>query len=191
MDSLPADRRSVRRPSLIASARAYATRCHSRQLRTSDGAPFIEHPLEVARLLHDAGCSEVVVAAAMLHDVVEDTDVDLAVLRARFGGAVADLVQAVSDSPDVPDYRIRKQLLREQVRAAGRDAALLFAADKIAKVRELPNRSVRERTYGYELRLEHYRESLAMLQRDHARHPLVERLASELRAIDRALLSAR
>ena len=191
MDSLPAERRPDRRPSLTASARAYATRCHARQVRTSDGAPFIEHLLEVARLLRDAGCSDVVIAAAMLHDIVEDTDVDIAELRARFGDAVADLVHAVSDSPDVPDYRVRKRLLREQVRAAGRDAALLFAADKIAKVRELPDRSVRGRTHEYDLRLEHYRESLAMLQQVHGCHQLVCRLATELRAADRALVSAR
>ncbi len=179
------------RGSLTRSAHAFATHCHAHQRRTSDGAPFIEHPLEVARLVRDAGCSDDVIAAALLHDVLEDTDVGAAELRARFGDAVADLVQAVSDNPGELDYRVRKQRLRDQVRAAGRDVALLFAADKIAKVRELPDRVQRNREADHDMRLEHYRESLEMLQRRHARHPLVRRLAIELARVDRARLSAR
>jgi hypothetical protein len=181
---------------LPGSARRFAARCHSRQRRPSDGAPFIEHPLEVARLLRAAGCSDVVVAAGLLHDVVEHTDVSVAELRARFGSAVADLVQAVSDDASIPSYRRRKLLLLEQVRCAGGDAALLFAADKIAKVCELPDLVRRDRARSdrtarghrgrdhldddHQMRIEHYHESLVMLQGVAAGHPLVVRLASEL-----------
>ena len=181
---------------LPGSARRFAARCHSRQRRQSDGAPFIEHPLEVARLLSAAGCSDAMVAAGLLHGVVEHADVSLAELTARFGSAVADLVQAVSHDASIHSYRRRKQLLLEQVRRAGADAALLLAADKIAKVRELPNlvrrdhaRSTRtargHRALGHldddhQMRLEHYRESLVMLQGIAAGHELVTRLASEL-----------
>lgn len=185
MDCLAAEA-DDRSASLTRSAQAYATRCHARQWRASDGAPFIEHPIEVARLVRAAGCSEVVVAAALLHDVVERTDVSVAQLRAHFGASVADLVAAVSESGGVNDYVARKQQLREQVRHAGDDAALLFAADKIAKVRELPELGEGERTRDQQRRLEHYRACLAMLQCEHARHPLVERLAAELDRADRA-----
>jgi (p)ppGpp synthase/HD superfamily hydrolase len=61
--------------SLVRSALVFAVRCHARQRRRSDGTAFIEHPLKVAGLLHDAGCSDVVVAAGLLHDVVEDSQV--------------------------------------------------------------------------------------------------------------------
>jgi len=181
---------------LPGSARRFAARCHSRQRRQSDGAPFIEHPLEVARLLRAAGCSDVVVAAGLLHDVVEKTDVSMAELTARFGTAVAGLVQSVSDNASIQSYRPRKQLLREQVRGASVDAALLFAADKIAKVRELPDLVRRDRARSdrtgrghrtrnhldddYQMRLEHYHESLVMLREVAPGHPLVTRLASEL-----------
>jgi len=181
---------------LPGSARRFAARCHSRQRRQSDGAPFIEHPLEVARLLRAAGCSDVVVAAGLLHDVVEQTDVTMAELTARFGPAVADLVLAVSDDASIDSYRLRKQLLREQVRHAGGDAALLFAADKIAKVRELPDLVRRDQTRSdraarghrahnhidedHQMRLEHYHESLIMLRQVVAGHQLVTHLAAEL-----------
>jgi hypothetical protein len=187
----------TRAPADQRAARAFATRCHGRQRRASDGAPFIEHPLEVARLLRDAGCSDVVIAAGLLHDVVEDTPITLADLTARFGGAVADLVQAVSDDASIDSYRDRKQVLREQVRRAGDDAAVVFAADKIAKVRELPDlvrrdrarfdstpqgdRARRQLDQDHQMRLEHYRESLTMLQRVAAGHPLTLRTRRALR----------
>jgi (p)ppGpp synthase/HD superfamily hydrolase len=193
-----ADRAAIDRSSSLArSARAFAARCHARQRRQSDGAPFIEHPLEVARLLRDAGCSDVVVAAGLLHDVVENTHVSIAELSACFGHPVASLVQAVSDDPAIESYRQRKQMLREQVRDAGGNAALIFAADKIAKVRELPDQVRRDREgdattarghrarnhhleHDHRMRLEHYGQSLAMLQQVIPGHPLVTQLAIEL-----------
>jgi (p)ppGpp synthase/HD superfamily hydrolase len=165
---------------LAHSARDFATRCHSLQRRASDGARFIEHPLEVARLLRDAGCSDVVVAAGLLHDVVEDTEVGADELRERFGPDVTYLVLAVTEDPRVTSYRRRKRLLREQVREAGDEAALLFAADKISKVRELNDHPRSDRTSA--LRMEHYRQSLGMLRSVAPEHPLVGRLAAELEA---------
>ena len=192
--------------SLKDSAREFAARCHAGQRRESDGAPFIEHSLEVARLLRDAGCSEVVVTAGLLHDVVEDAHVTPAELRARFGPAVATLVHSVTDHACVGSYRQRKQVLREQVQRAGIDAALLFAADKISKVRELPDQISRDRSrFGstarglrarehleryQQSRLEHYQESLKMLQRLAPQHPLVSRLADELDDFRRGAIGA-
>ena len=193
--------------SLVRSALVFAVRAHARQRRRSDGAAFIEHPLEVAGLLHDVGCSDVVVAAGLLHDIVEECHVSIAELTWRFGAEVARLVQTVTEDATVDDYRHRKRMLREQVRTTGGDAALVFAADKIAKVRELPELVRRERACrsaddprrrsrdpldeDHRLRLEHYRRSLRMLQRVAPTHPLVKRLASDLdycpTAIRRAL----
>ena len=161
---------------LEASALEFAERSHAGQTRASDGAPFIEHPVEVARLLREAGCSPAVIAAGLLHDIVENTAVTLEDIRSRFGTTVAALVAAVTDDPSVTSYHQRKRGLREQVRKAGGDAALLFAADKISKARELAAGDGPDRPQ----RLEHYRASLGMLQRLAPQHPLVRRLADEL-----------
>jgi len=127
----------------------FAARSHAHQRRSSGGGPFIGHPLEVARLLRDAGCPDVVIAAGVLHDVLENTHTSLSELVARFGPEVADLVQAVSEDTFVTSYRRRKHLLREHVHKAGGHAALIFAADKISKVRELPDRVARDQMrYG-------------------------------------------
>jgi (p)ppGpp synthase/HD superfamily hydrolase len=180
---------------LAPRALAFAVQCHSGQRRDSDGTPFIKHPLEVARLLRDAGCGETVVAAGLLHDVV-DTDVDVPELSERFGRDVAALVDAVTDDSCVESYRLRKQLLRDQVRFLGGDAALLFAADEISKLRELPTRVRRDQQRVSDLpgdsrprrylerhatmRLDHHRASLAMLEQVVPGHELVGRLCQEL-----------
>jgi len=177
--------------SLVRAATKFAARSHANQQRGNERGPFIEHPLEVGRLLRDAGCSDVVVAAGLLHDVLENTHTSPGELTARFGPEVAGLVQAVSEDASVTNYRRRKHLLREQVLEAGGHAALIFAADKISKVRELPDRVAHERTrYGsavpahlqhdLHLRLEHYHASLRMLRAVAPAHPLVTRLAEEL-----------
>jgi (p)ppGpp synthase/HD superfamily hydrolase len=66
------------------------------------------HPVEVACLLHEGGYSDEVVAAGVLHDVLEDTDAERADLEANFGPAVAWLVSAVSDDASIEDHAERE-----------------------------------------------------------------------------------
>ena len=181
---------------LIPQALEFAVRCHAGRRRESDGEPFIQHPLEVARLLRDAGCSEAAVCAGLLHDVVEDGDIGVSELTERFGDGVAALVDAVTDGSCVDSYRQRKQVQRDNVRFVGGDAALLFAADSIAHVRGWPRRAGRQRArlddlpadsrarryveHHQELRLEHYLASLRMLERAAPGHQLVALLRDEL-----------
>lgn len=77
--------------------RAYirAERAHGDQLRDS-GAPYIEHPLQVAHILADLQSDAPTIAASLLHDVVEDTSVELETIRAEFGEEVARLVDGVT-----------------------------------------------------------------------------------------------
>ncbi len=175
----------------------FAERMHARQRRT-DGTPFILHPLEVASLLHDAGADENLIAAGVMHDLIEKTGVTPAELRERFGPQITSLVLAVSDDDRIADYDKRKAALRGQVAGAGEDALNLFAADKVSKLRELrretavdsrvsaaPGRVRRLRAR----RLRHYRRSLALLEERIPESPLVRELRNELNALlhDRAL----
>src|SRR5215467_15718088 len=77
--------------------RAYnvANQAHMGTIRRS-GEPYIEHPLEVALLLADMRIDADSVVAALLHDVVEDTDFTLDELRQQFGDAVANIVDGVT-----------------------------------------------------------------------------------------------
>jgi len=174
----------VERSPLTRDALAFAAQWHEGQTRGTGSTPFLTHPVEVACLLHEAGYSDEVVAAGVLHDVLEDTEVEQAELEARFGSEVARLVAAVSDDPAIEDHADSKAALRAQVARAGEDAVAVFAADKISKARELRLRAGNGRFQRKdETRIEHYRASLEMLDELMPGHPLVDRLRAELDAV--------
>jgi GTP pyrophosphokinase len=80
---------------LVQRAYDHAVLAHDGQMRAS-GEPFVEHSVQVARMLADLGLDHRAVAAGLLHDVVEDTDWTVADVRARFDGEVAKLVDGVT-----------------------------------------------------------------------------------------------
>src|SRR5215208_240560 len=171
----------VERSPLTRDALTFAADCHEGQTRDIDSVPFVTHPVEVACLLHEAGYSDEVVAAGVLHDVLEDTDVERPELEERFGAEVAALVAAVSDDPTIEDDAKRKAGLRRQVAKAGDEAAAVFAADKVSKARELRARARHGRFQRTdERKLGHYQASLEMLSDLIPGHPLVEQLREEL-----------
>ena len=80
---------------LIARAFSFAAEAHDGQYRRS-GEDFIHHPWAVAKICAELHLDEQTVAAALLHDVVEDTETELDELRARFGDQIANLVDGVT-----------------------------------------------------------------------------------------------
>src|SRR5262249_40641332 len=99
---------------LLRRAHAFASAVHAGQ-RAKDGAPYITHPLAVAALVRGSGRADEVVAAALLHDAVEDSAVAVAEVRERFGEEVGALVEAMTEDEGIDDYTRRKQALRDQV----------------------------------------------------------------------------
>jgi (p)ppGpp synthase/HD superfamily hydrolase len=168
------------------AAIAFASHLHSTQRRVSDEAPFILHPLEVGSLLYNTGASDRVVAAGVLHDVIEDTSAVIEEIRQRFGGHIAALVSSLTEDPAIEPERERKAALRARVRSSGTEVALIFAADKLAKVRELRIRITQADgalTPDIEAKLDHYAASLRMLEEALAEEPLVRQLRFELEAL--------
>ncbi len=170
---------------LSRQAVAFAGERHRGQRRESDGAPFLVHPVEAALLLERAGWPDHVVAAAVLHDVLEDTNVEPPELRSRFGRAVADLVQLVSDDPAITDEEQRKDEVRERVRGAGGEGLAVYAADKVSKVRELRVRIADGLApEDAQIKVRRYRKSLEMLEQVVPDSSLVELLRFELEALE-------
>jgi (p)ppGpp synthase/HD superfamily hydrolase len=173
-----------RRP-LAQTALRFAAARHSGQRRAADHASFVLHPTEVAAMIARSGYPDQVVAAAVLHDVLEDTDAERRELEARFGPEVAALVAVVSDDPSIEDEEARKDELRERVRGLGGYPAALYAADKISKVRELrtllATGAPREEIHRKLIR---NRKSLEMLEETTPGSRLVETLRFELEALD-------
>lgn len=125
------------RSELVRQALEAARELHAGAVRdVGDQIPFIEHPLAVAELLAEHGFDEELVAAGLLHDTLEYTDLDLGALRERFGMKVAMIVCALSEDFEIEAYEERKEELRGRVAATGIEAQRVFAADKITNVIE-------------------------------------------------------
>jgi (p)ppGpp synthase/HD superfamily hydrolase len=186
MSLTDADLTFVRDLPLAQKAIAFARERHGEQRRDADGAPFLVHPLEVASLLERSGYPDHVVAAAVLHDVLENTDVERGELERRFGPEVCHVVDTVSDDMSIEDEEARKADARERVRAAGGDAVAVFAADKISKVRELRMllASGKIDPVQAETKLRRYRHALDMLEDVIPGRRLVEILRFELESLE-------
>jgi len=121
---------------LAASALRFARRVHLGQHRKQTGEQFVEHPIAVAKLLSDSGYDGPLIAAAYLHDVVEKTDVELDEIRERFGPSVANLVDCLSEDPAIQGYGARKRALRKGILDSGGDPVIIYAADRVANMRD-------------------------------------------------------
>jgi (p)ppGpp synthase/HD superfamily hydrolase len=79
----------------------------------------------------------------VLHDTIEDTAATLPDIRAAFGPEITEIVAAMTEDPTIEDFQERKAGLRQQIADFGPDATAVYAADKVAKVRELRSRATR------------------------------------------------
>ena len=132
-------------------------------------------------LLRCDGQPDEVIAAGLLHDALEKTATTAAELQNRFGAQIARLVESVSNDPSIIDQTSRKRELRDRVARADARTGAVFAADKIAKVRELallPASQLDEPKNR--AKLAHYRASREMLHRIAPQLALLDQLDAEL-----------
>ena len=126
---------------LIMKAYNLANEKHKDQKRSS-GEPYIIHPLNVAYILADIGLDESTIAAALLHDVVEDTDVTDEYLRKEFSDEIADMVAGVTKLSNIQFASIEEQQVedyRKMFLAMGKDirVILIKLADRLHNMRTL------------------------------------------------------
>lgn len=122
---------------IIEKARVFATAAHAAaaQLRKYTNEPYIVHPTEVASIVDNVeGSTHEMVAAAWLHDVVEDTGVTIEVIRAEFGEKVAELVGWLTDvsRPEQGNRATRKAIDRAHTAMASAEAQTIKLADLIS-----------------------------------------------------------
>ncbi len=124
---------------VILRALEFAALKHRDQRRKDAlASPYINHPIALANVLSREGgvTDPVVLAAALLHDTVEDTETTPAELREAFGEKIAGIVAEVTDDKDLPKAE-RKRLQIEYAAAISREAKLVKLADKICNVRDV------------------------------------------------------
>ena len=168
----------ARDSALVADAWRLALEAYRGSAVNGDGtrnpAADVEHPAITARLLFDAGCDETTVATAVLHDVIEDTGLDAAVIEQRCGAEVARRVLALTEDPQLAAYAERKRELRARGIASGREVAVVMAADKLARATRAAGGRLRPE------KLRHFQSSLAELREAYPDLPLLEPLANAI-----------
>lgn len=135
----PMDPRAV--GPIAARAFRFAAAAHAAagQLRKYTGRPYIEHPLAVAQLVRHVTDDEATIAAAFLHDTVEDTAVTLDEIEMGFGAPIARLVSDLTDvsTPRDGNRRLRKELDRAHIARADPRAQTVKLADLIDNTRSI------------------------------------------------------
>ena len=128
---------------LVSRAIIFAAEAHDGMRRKKSPSPYILHPMEAAVIVGTMSNDENLIAAAALHDVVEDAGVTLEEIEQRFGKRVRELVQSETedkraDRPPTETWRIRKQESLEVLKnAADTDVLMVWLGDKLANMRSI------------------------------------------------------
>ena len=127
---------------LLDKAMHFAIDAHANTERRGKGFPYIVHPMEAVEIVATITPDQELLAAAVLHDTVEDTDVTVEQIRAQFGDRIAKLVDAESDQftegvSEVDSWRGHKQAAIDRLAAASHDAKIVAMGDKLSNMRAI------------------------------------------------------
>lgn len=161
----------------IDKAIKFTVRAHKNQVRkTEKDIPYAYHPISVGFILREAGFSEDVVIAGILHDTIEDTETNDQDIEENFGKKVRELVESVSEDKNLP-YEERKKRYLETVLAGTEETKAISIADSLQNLHCLIE-TVSQRgqevwknfTKNKELTVEHYEKKIkAILEKwDHS-----------------------
>ncbi|WP_079508923.1 HD domain-containing protein [Mesobacillus jeotgali] len=174
---------------LIDKALQIASEAHEGQYRKNTIIPYISHPVAVGMIIQKAGYSDEMVAAAILHDTVEDTDLTLDDVEREFGKEVAQLVAGCSEPDKSLSWEERKQHTIDFLKNAQEKIRVIACADKLHNVRTI--RSDKERSgeqvwnrfnRGKEQQEWYYRNVIISLGFA-TKFPLLEELNSEVESL--------
>lgn len=128
--------------SLLDKAIIFAVNAHKGTERRGKGFPYIVHPLEAVEIVSTLTKDQELLAAAALHDTVEDTDVTVEDIRREFGDRVAKIVEEESDKfieglSEEDSWHIRKEAAIHRLKNASRDAKIVAMGDKLSNARAI------------------------------------------------------
>ena len=127
---------------LFDRATRFAVEAHAGTERRGKGFPYIIHPMEAAAIVATITPDPEILAAAILHDVVEDTDCTVDELRREFGDRIAELVASESEDPmadlsEEASWHARKQAAIDRLAQAPHDAKIVAMGDKLSNMRAI------------------------------------------------------
>ena len=157
---------------LVQRAIEFATQAHAGQTRKYKGEPYINHPIEVMQLVSTVTDDPEVLAAAILHDVVEDTPATIMNIRIGFTPRVAELVSDLTDVSK-PEDGNRAELDRQHSAQASPEAQTIKLADLISNSKSIMEHDPRfAKVY--------MREKSALLEVLVQGHPTLHKQASDI-----------
>ena len=127
---------------LLDRAIVFAVNAHHNTERRGKGFPYIVHPMEAMEIVATITPDQELLAAAALHDTIEDTDATVEHIREAFGERVANLVHTESDQQiegvsEEDSWHDRKQIAIDRLAAASRDAKIVAMGDKLSNMRAI------------------------------------------------------
>ena len=127
---------------LLDRAIVFAVKAHRNTERRGKGFPYIVHPMEAVEIVATITPDQELLAAAALHDTVEDTDVTVEDIRREFGDRIAELVHSESDQytegvSEEDSWHDRKQAAIDRLAAASHDAKIVAMGDKLSNMRAI------------------------------------------------------
>ena len=133
---------------LLDRAIIFAVKAHHNTERRGKGFPYIVHPMEAVEIVATITPDQELLAAAALHDTIEDTDVTVDDIRREFGDRIAELVHAESDQingevfdaangDEEATWHARKQAAIDRLAAAPHDAKIVALGDKLSNMRAI------------------------------------------------------
>ncbi len=128
---------------LVSEAIAFAVKAHDGMRRKKNDAPYILHPMEAAVIVGTMTNDQSLIAAAALHDVVEDADITIEEIEEKFGARVRELVESETedkraDMPPAESWRIRKEESLAVLKSTDDIAVLMvWLGDKLANMRAI------------------------------------------------------
>ena len=116
----------------------FAVHAHAGTERRGKGFPYVIHPLEAMAIVATMTADQEILAAAVLPDVVEDTDITIDEIRSLFGERVARLVDSESDRKrELSDWRERKEESLKRLSLASREEKIVALGDKLSNMRAI------------------------------------------------------
>ena len=127
---------------LLDRAIVFAVRAHAGTERRGKGFPYIVHPMEAVEIVATMTSDQELLAAAVLHDTVEDTDTTVEQIRTEFGDRIASLVASESDTmpegvSEEDSWHARKQAAIDRLARASHDAKVVALGDKLSNMRAI------------------------------------------------------
>ena len=127
---------------ILDKAIVFAVKAHAGTERRGKGFPYIVHPMEAMEIVATITSDQELLAAAALHDTVEDTDVTVEDLRAEFGDRIASIVASESDEfqegvSEEDSWHARKRAAIDRLARSARDSKIVALGDKLSNMRAI------------------------------------------------------